>query len=98
MTRVRGRALVVVTLAVGCVGRDDQPVAPPPMHGAASSSPPAAPDDPCEPTPKEGDPCAEGDGYCVLSWGSPGGYSAALWCRDGRWARENERNVPDSLQ
>ncbi|PCC74966.1 hypothetical protein SAMN02745121_08819 [Nannocystis exedens] len=48
----------------------------------------------CEPTPKAGDPCRADDGYCVLSWGEPGGYSEALWCRDGRWALEQERNLP----
>lgn len=47
----------------------------------------------CEPTPKAGDPCRPGDGYCVLSWGEPGGYSEALWCRDGRWSLEQERNL-----
>jgi hypothetical protein len=48
----------------------------------------------CEPMPKRGDPCRAGDGYCVLSWGEPGGYSEALWCRDGRWQLEQERNLP----
>ncbi|WAS98022.1 hypothetical protein [Nannocystis punicea] len=47
----------------------------------------------CEPMPKGGDPCRADDGYCVLSWGEPGGYSEALWCRDGRWALEQERNL-----
>lgn len=48
----------------------------------------------CEPMPREHSPCTDGAGYCVLDWGSPGGSSSALWCRDGRWAREEERNVP----
>lgn len=48
----------------------------------------------CEPMPKTGDPCRAGDGYCVLSWGEPGGYSEALWCREGRWQLEQERNLP----
>jgi hypothetical protein len=49
----------------------------------------------CDPMPREGESCSEGDGFCVISWGSPGGYSSALWCRDGRWIIENESNLPD---
>lgn len=48
----------------------------------------------CEPTPRSGAPCREGDGYCVLSWGEPGGHSEALWCRGGRWVLEQEVNLP----
>ena len=48
----------------------------------------------CEPMPKESAPCTEGDSYCVESWGSPDGHSSALWCREGRWEREQERNLP----
>ena len=55
---------------------------------------PLAEDGRCEPMPKAGDPCRAGDGYCVLSWGEPGGYSEALWCREGRWQLEQERNLP----
>ena len=49
--------------------------------------------DPCDPMPREGDPCKPGDGYCVISWGEPGGWSAALWCRDGAWVHETEVNL-----
>jgi hypothetical protein len=48
----------------------------------------------CQPVPREHSPCNSSDGYCVLSWGKPGGYSSALFCRDGRWVIENERNLP----
>jgi hypothetical protein len=47
----------------------------------------------CEPTPREHSPCSDGEGYCLLSWGQPGGWSSALWCRGGRWTHENERNL-----
>jgi hypothetical protein len=49
----------------------------------------------CEPMPKEGEPCGAGDSYCVISWGKPGGRSAALWCRDGKWVYEEEVNLPE---
>jgi hypothetical protein len=42
--------------------------------------------------PRQGDPCDE-HGYCVLSWGEPGGHSSALWCREGRWSIEEEVNL-----
>lgn len=48
----------------------------------------------CTPEPKEGTTCAKGQSWCVLSWGQPGGHSSALWCRDGRWRREEEVNLP----
>lgn len=51
--------------------------------------------DRCDPLPKVGAPCGGGDSYCVESWGEPGGWSSALWCRDGRWEREQERNLPE---
>lgn len=47
----------------------------------------------CEPMPREHAPCSDGDGYCVLSWGKPQGWSSALWCRGGKWVIENERNL-----
>lgn len=47
----------------------------------------------CEPTPREHSPCTDGEGYCVLSWGKPQGWSSALWCRGGTWVIENERNL-----
>ena len=49
----------------------------------------------CDPEPKVGEPCGDGDSWCVLSWGEPGGWSSALWCRDGRWEREEEVNLPE---
>jgi hypothetical protein len=48
----------------------------------------------CSPFPREGTPCGPGDSYCVITWGEPGGWSAALWCRNGRWELEEERNLP----
>lgn len=57
-----------------------------PRSGAAS--------DRCTPLPKVGAPCKAGSGVCVESWGTPGGRSSALWCRDGRWQREEEDNLP----
>jgi hypothetical protein len=48
----------------------------------------------CEPQPRAGAPCLAGDGFCVLSWGEPGGHSTALWCRGGRWEIEEEVNLP----
>jgi hypothetical protein len=50
--------------------------------------------DPCVPLPNEGDACPESAGFCVESWGEPGGFSTALWCRDGKWQREEEVNLP----
>jgi hypothetical protein len=49
----------------------------------------------CEPMPREGTPCRAGDGWCVISWGTPGGRSSALWCRDRRWVLEEEANLPE---
>ena len=49
----------------------------------------------CDPMPRQGDPCGAGDSYCVIDWGRPGGSSAALWCRGGRWVYEEEANLPD---
>ncbi|MDC0719137.1 hypothetical protein [Nannocystis bainbridge] len=66
-------------------------------EAASGEGPPAQQrgvDGRCEPTPKSGAPCREGDGYCVLSWGEPGGHSEALWCRGGRWVLEQEVNLP----
>lgn len=53
------------------------------------------PDGRCDPLPKEGAACGDGDSWCVVSWGEPGGFSSALWCRDGKWVREEEVNLPD---
>jgi hypothetical protein len=47
----------------------------------------------CEPMPRKDAPCVEGEGFCVISWGEPGGWSSALWCREGRWTMEDERNL-----
>ncbi len=63
-----------------------------PPGPTASSS--AEVPDPCDPFPKEGAPCTPPSAFCVESWGKPGGYSSALWCRGGRWQREEERNLP----
>lgn len=68
-----------------------------PAEAAKDEVPPPhrrADDGRCEPMPKRGEPCRAGDGFCVLSWGEPGGYSEALWCRGGRWQLEQERNLP----
>lgn len=64
---------------------------PPTAEPAAERSPSG---DRCDPLPKVGDPCGRRDSYCVESWGERGGWSTALWCRDGRWEREEERNLP----
>ena len=48
----------------------------------------------CEPEPRAGQACVAGDGFCVQSWGEPGGHSTALWCRGGRWEIEEEVNLP----
>ena len=46
----------------------------------------------CSPLPKVGSPCLPTQSYCVVDWGSPGGSSTALWCRDGTWHRIEESN------
>src|SRR5690349_5464946 len=61
---------------------------------AAASTIERTSDGHCTPEPEAGAPCAKGESWCVLSWGSPGGHSSALWCRNGRWQREEERNLP----
>ncbi len=49
----------------------------------------------CEPMPREGDACnSDVHGFCVVSWGQPGGRSFAYWCRGGRWIGEEETNLP----
>ena len=74
------------------------PAAPEPVVPAAPEPGPASVrrgvDGRCEPEPRRGTPCLAGDGYCVLSWGEPGGHSTALWCREGRWQIEEEVNLP----
>lgn len=69
-----------------------------PVEGVSPPAPTASTSaevpDPCDPLPKEGTPCTPPDTYCVESWGQPGGYSSALWCRGGRWTREEEHNLP----
>ncbi len=82
-------------LAIGCgaAARTE----PAPLSSTPADEPDTAPpntDNRCEPLPNEGARCGKRDGYCVLSWGQPGGSSAALWCRDGRWTLEEERNLP----
>jgi len=49
----------------------------------------------CDPVPHAGDPCGKRDSFCVLSWGEPGGFSSALWCRDGKWQIEEEVNLDE---
>ena len=48
---------------------------------------------PCDPLPNVGDPCDGKTPYCVADWGEPGGWSTALWCRDGHWQIEEEKNL-----
>lgn len=48
----------------------------------------------CKPLPKAGSPCPAYAGYCVVDWGSPGGHSTALWCREGTWHLIEEVNLP----
>lgn len=77
--------------SIGGIEAGEAPAAPngeePPAHQRSD-------DGRCEPMPKKGAPCRAGDGFCVLSWGEPGGHSEALWCREGRWQLEQERNLP----
>ena len=74
------------------------PAATPPEATPPEATPPAAMQRTdagrCTPMPKVGDACRSGDGWCVESWGEPGGHSSALWCRDGTWQREQEVNLP----
>jgi hypothetical protein len=82
---------VLVALA-GCVARGPAPA---PAAGPPRPAPPQVehlPDGRCEPMPRAGDACDE-HGYCVISWGEPGGHSSALWCRGGRWSIEEEVNL-----
>lgn len=81
---------------------DVEPLPPPATRPRASPSPSTAPlptttrtpGGGCDPMPRVGAPCGDDDGYCVESWGTPGGHSSALWCRGGRWEREEEANLP----
>lgn len=74
------------------------PAAAPPTATQTTATPPTTiqrtDDGRCTPMPKVGDACRDGDGWCVESWGEPGGHSSALWCRDGTWQREQEVNLP----
>ncbi|MBL8943934.1 MAG: hypothetical protein JNK45_12340 [Myxococcales bacterium] len=74
------------------------PEATPPEATPPEATPPAAMQRTdagrCTPMPKVSDACRSGDGWCVESWGEPGGHSSALWCRDGTWQREQEVNLP----
>lgn len=79
------------------------PATAPPTETPPTETPPTATapatiqrtdDGRCTPMPKVGDACRAGDGWCVESWGEPGGHSSALWCRDGTWQREQEVNLP----
>ena len=47
----------------------------------------------CKPLPKAGQACRKTDTYCVISWGKPGGWSQALWCTNGKWVLQKERNL-----
>jgi hypothetical protein len=72
------------------------PSAPATPKAPASPDPPATPKtkrDPCDPLPEAGDPCDGKIAYCVIDWGDPGGWSSALWCRNGHWELENEANL-----
>lgn len=82
-------------------GRSPAPAAEPDVADPSATAPaepaptePAAADR-CNPLPRVGDPCGPDDSWCVESWGDPGGWSSALWCRDGRWKREQERNLAE---
>ena len=99
------KPLSTAVFAMVAVAACDRSVASPPE--GSSASPASAPaqqatptkttqtgDGRCDPMPKVGTPCTDGDSYCVESWGVPGGSSSALWCRGGKWEREEERNLP----
>lgn len=94
------RYLVVLLVALGGCDRSAEH-APPRQVAAPSASVSPLPkavsrgaDGRCTPMPREGAACNSKDSYCVESWGKPGGSSSALWCRDGRWVREEEANLP----
>lgn len=70
-----------------------EPAAPLEPAAPAETAPETPSPDRCA-SAKEGEPCTDGDA-CVLDWGEPGGHSSALWCRDGRWELELERNLPE---
>lgn len=102
-------ALVALYTGLACASTDSPvpATAPSPAPTDAPEAPPSpAPREPvdapviertsdgvCTPMPKRGDPCRPSDAWCIESWGEPGGHSSALWCRDGRWEREQEVNL-----
>jgi hypothetical protein len=62
------------------------------LLGTPDAGTPRPKKDRCTPLPRAGTPCT-GSGWCVVDWGTPGGHSTALWCRNGTWVREEERNL-----
>jgi hypothetical protein len=84
---------------IGCTHAAPEPAADPTPAATPAAAAPATAihrtdDGRCTPMPKVGDTCQAGDGWCVESWGEPGGHSSALWCRGGTWQREEEVNLP----
>lgn len=97
---------VALSCGEGAAPRASTPLAPPVGNAAPSSAAAVgvdaridAPDAArngargCSPLPRAGAPCSGEPRWCVVSWGAPGGHSTALWCRDGRWTIEEERNL-----
>ena len=91
------RLLIAMTLLAvsGCKGgaQDPPPTQSPRIEQPSST--PAIPDDGfhCDPLPQPGEPCDPDQGYCVIDWGEPCGWSEALWCVDGKWVIEQEKNL-----
>ena len=81
--------LVSCAFAASCGGGEKVPEAPEPEPTIVEMP------DRCDPLPDPGTPCEPGDGYCVITWGEPCGYSSALWCTDGVWLIEEEVNLCD---
>lgn len=70
--------------------------APDPVEPTEDEQADAEPEsDSCDPEPLLGQPCEHEASFCVIDWGEPGGHSTAMWCRGGRWEREQEMNLPD---
>ncbi len=103
MPTVRLALALTVLLAAACGPRSDVTYNPAPEPEGTDGEETSGGDvveegidgDACPEDLKEGDPCGPRDGWCVLDWGQPCGYSQALWCREGKWELEQEANLCD---
>ena len=89
------RTFVALVLAATACTPAAVATTPDPAPAEPAAAPATAAPDPCTPLPREEEPCHEPHKFCVVDWGSPGGHSTALWCRDGKWEIEHEANLPD---